>query len=383
MPTIFISDVKYRMAVPAIRAFGQAGFRVVALEYDDTRPAARLGFHSRYTAQTLLLPREEQAFCAALEQAATAEAEKPVLMAFGRHTLGVLSRNPQLREFVDFLVPGPQSLETADNKHVMLHLAKNLDIPIPVTATSGEYDTLDALAESMPMPCVIKYRNGEALGLHASQRYRIVENRDDFRRVYDEMQARQPAPLAQEYVPGDGLGASLVLDEEGQLVDFICHRRIREYPVSGGPSSCCEAIFSRPMLKMALKLLRSVYFTGVAMVEFKGTPEQPILMEINPRFWGSSPLIYAAGSSFYASVAAAAAGRATALDADTCQPTYELGRRMRFFPQDLLAFPAYLRRRDGRALGCLRDVFNPHIRDGLFSLSDPGPFFRYLFCSRT
>lgn len=385
MQNIWISDVKYRMAVPAIRAFGQMGATVTALEYVDTPPAASLGFYSRYAAHTLRLPREEAAFCAALRQAAAVCDEKPVLIPFGRFTLGVLARHPKLQEVLSVLTPSPTALETADNKYAVLRLGRELGVPVPFTATSEEYPSLDELSGVMPMPCVIKYRNGEALGLHAAQRYQIVHDQVAFRRVYGEMQARQHAPLAQEYVQGDGLGVSVVLDAKQCPTDFICHRRIREYPVTGGPSCCCETVFSRPLLQMACKLLAGMDFTGVAMVEFKGTLEQPVLMEVNPRFWGSSPLIYAAGSSFYESVAKTALGRAAPLDLDTCQPNYRVGQKMRFFPQDLMAFPAYFKRADHKGAvlrDCLRDALSPKIKDGLFSIADPKPFFHYLFCSR-
>lgn len=383
MPRIFITDVKYRMAVPAIRAFGKAGFHITALEYDDTPPAACLGFFSRYTAATLRLPRDEGAFCAGLLAAAASQPEKPVLMVFGRHTLGVLSRHPELTDFLHTLTPSPEALETADNKHAVLALGHQYGIPIPFTATAALFEDLNLMAGAMPMPSVIKYQNGEALGLHAAQRYRIVKTHAEFRRTYEEMAQRQANPLAQEYISGDGLGVSLVLDRRSRLVDFLCHRRIREYPVSGGPSCCCESIFSRPMLLMALELLQGMAFTGVAMVEFKGTPEKPVLMEVNPRFWGSSPLIYAADATFYASVAAAAMDQAVPLNPETCEPTYRVGRKMRFFPQDMLAFAAYCKAKDRRALGCLKDVFNPRIKDGLFSLTDPVPFFRYLLRARS
>lgn len=374
------------MAVPAIRTFGALGARVTAVEYDDVAPAAALGFHSHFAAERLRLPREEEAFCAGLRAAAARCGEKPVLIPFGRRTLGILSRHPELGEDFFMLVPTPEALETADNKHEVLRLGRTLGVPVPFTATSEEYPAPQELASAIRYPAVVKYRNGEALGLHASQRYRIATGREEFLEIYSQMELRQAAPLAQEYIAGEGLGVCMVLDRNHQLTDFICHRRIREYPASGGPSCCCETVFSRTLLALAYRLLAGLSFTGVAMVEFKGSLEKPVLMEINPRFWGSSPLIYAAGSTFYESVARTAAGTAPALDAATCEPTYRLGQKMRYVPQDLLAFPAYFKRSSAKAaftLGYLGQALSPSVKEGLFTMGDPKPFFHYLFCSRS
>jgi predicted ATP-grasp superfamily ATP-dependent carboligase len=52
--------------------------------------------------------------------------------------------------------------------------------------------------------------------------------------------------------------------------------------------------------ELGIRLLRALQWYGVAMVEFKVDPRdnQPKLMELNPRFWGSLALAIHAGVDF-------------------------------------------------------------------------------------
>ena len=380
MRPVIITDVKYRMAVPVIRQLKRSGCPTICVEYETTPPRAALGFQSRACDRRITLPYEEGAFLKGLKELALSLPERPVLIPVGRRTLGIVSRHPEL-SCADFLVPGPQALELADNKYQVQRLARELGVPAPFTTSLSEWSSVEELAGQVPYPCVVKYQNGEALGLKPAQRYTVLRERDALVHRYREMARNQENPIVQEYVEGPGLGVSLLLGRDGGLLDFICHERLREYPASGGPSSLCVSVFDRQLLKEAYRLLRGLGFCGVAMVEFKGGLERPRLMEVNPRFWGTSPLVAAAQSTFYETLYRAAGGEEVPLDLDTCQPNYQVGRKMRFTPQDLLSFPGSFRR-SGRKLaflgGYLRDCCNPKIKDGLFRASDPKPYFRYL-----
>lgn len=379
MGRVIVTDGRYRMAIPVIRRLSQKGHTIVCTEEEQLPKAEALGFYSKHTAQTAYLPREDASFCAAVTKLCR-QGERPVIIPVGRKTLGLLAAHPELSGIADFLVPSSEALEWADDKARALQAAREAGARVPHTAYLPEAGGLSALADKMPYPCVVKYRAGEALGLKPAQRYRIVKSKETFLNCYAEMDAKQPSPLAQEYIEGEGLGASLLLDKNGALVDFICHRRLREYPVTGGPSCLCQAIFDRKLLETAYAILKKMNFQGVAMVEFKGSIETPVFMEVNPRFWGTSPLVAAADGTFYESIVQAATGQSKPLDVHTCLPSYRVGTKMRFTPQDLLALPGYLKKGNrGRVLWeYVRDFFNFNIRDGLFCWNDSAPYFRYL-----
>ncbi len=105
-------------------------------------------------------------------------------------------------------------------------------------------------------------------------------------------------PMLQEYIRGDGC-AFFAVYNKGKCGLTFQHKRIREYPVSGGASVCAQSYKNDQVQKYGKMLLDSLCWHGVAMVEFKLNSENiPILMEINPKFWGSTDLALEAGVDF-------------------------------------------------------------------------------------
>ena len=78
------------------------------------------------------------------------------------------------------------------------------------------------------------------------------------------------------------------------------HRRLREYPISGGASAVACAYYDETLKEYGLRILSALAWHGVAMVEFKRqeSPDRLVLMEINPKFWGSVELALEAGVDF-------------------------------------------------------------------------------------
>ena len=104
--------------------------------------------------------------------------------------------------------------------------------------------------------------------------------------------------LFQEYLSGGGFGF-FGLYEKGVFKQGFGHKRIREFPVSGGASCCAESIDNEQLMEYGRRILEAVGWHGVAMVEFKMDADgQPRLLEVNPKLWGSFDLSVAAGVPF-------------------------------------------------------------------------------------
>ena len=81
----------------------------------------------------------------------------------------------------------------------------------------------------------------------------------------------------------------------------FAHRRIREYPVSGGASTYRESVtVPADLRRWSEQLLRSADWSGAAMVEFRRCARSgtAYLMEVNARLWGSLQLAIDAGVDF-------------------------------------------------------------------------------------
>jgi ATP-grasp in the biosynthetic pathway with Ter operon len=154
-------------------------------------------------------------------------------------------------------------------------------------------------------------------------------------------------------------------------------------PVTGGASSLRESVPLDPvLLEHAMRLLGELRWTGLAMVEFRSTPDGPELMEVNGRVWGSLPLAVRSGMDFPARLAdllldgPPPAGTAPAT-------TYRVGVRARNLRLETtwIGNVATGRRRyrtlpfppRRAALGALASLFDPRIGDDLLTREDPLP----------
>lgn len=93
--------------------------------------------------------------------------------------------------------------------------------------------------------------------------------------------------IYQSYIAGEGCGYS-VYASEGRIVVGYGHKRLMEYPVSGG-SSVYRTPYEHPdMRKYAEIILANIKWSGFAMFEFKLCSNGILyLIEVNPRIWGS------------------------------------------------------------------------------------------------
>ncbi len=93
--------------------------------------------------------------------------------------------------------------------------------------------------------------------------------------------------IIQQYIPGTGVGYSFYC-KNGKIRKGYGHRRLAEYPVSGGSSTYREGYQNPEMEKIASQITGHLKYTGFAMFEFKLTAQNELfLIEVNPRIWGS------------------------------------------------------------------------------------------------
>ena len=361
MGTVVIADGKYRASIAAARALGRGGWQVAAVQ---TRGDQRLEppvFSSRFVQEGRWIdgstkdPDYPDRLYALL-----AEYQSPVLFCAGAATLNaVAAQRERFARVCDFLIAPPEVLDALNDKEAVHRRCVELGIPVP-RSFDGPPDHF---------PVIVKPHCGEKAGLKARDRYAVARDRREFDARYAAMARYDPAPIVQERVEGPGAGASLLLDRDSRLIAALCHRRIREYPAAGGPSTCCESFYDEAMIRRAYELLSSFRFVGMAMVEFKGDR----VLEVNPRVWGSFPMTERAGSPFALRYAQAAAGERL----DYVPRDYETGVRMRFTLNDGAAMLDYLRHgRPGLFFQGAADWFRAE--EALSAKDDPAPLRRYL-----
>ena len=165
--------------------------------------------------------------------------------------------------------------------------------------------------------------------------------------------------LIQENLTGRGVGISSLRWDHPAMVHHFGHKRVREYPISGGASTSREPwdCDDHPLTRNLTELLNLLDWHGVVMFEFKEIisaegQESYRFLEANPRFWGSVPLAIANGVNFPVLLCRAALGldippvintrkiRARILFSDTLSLLLNLikGRRVGYNLRDYFSF---------------------------------------------
>ncbi|BDQ02788.1 ATP-grasp domain-containing protein [Ignavibacterium sp.] len=190
-----------------------------------------------------------------------------------------------------------ETMEIAQNKQLTFNYAEKLGIPIPKTIElNNKTEINDSFLNSIPYPCVIKKTNYNEGGVI------YCNNRNELKNhllLYQENKKNiKTFPVIQEYIKGTGAGYYGIY-QNGACKGYFMHERIHEFPITGGASTLARSAYNEKLKYLGDKLLQELKWQGVAMVEFKKTSENEfVLMEVNPKFWGSLELSYAAGINF-------------------------------------------------------------------------------------
>ena len=360
MHTVIITDGRYRSAIAAARELGRAGYDVIVTETRADERTEPPVFSSKFARGEWIEGSVRDAEYPDRLLSFLRRFDRPVLLPVGAVTLKAVSeRKVQFAEVSDFLIADPAALEALNDKNRVHEAAVALELPVP-----KQYD-----GEPERYPVIVKPRCGEASGLKAKDRYCTANNAEELTRALERFRPYDPSPIIQEKIEGDGEGVSVLLAEGSRLVRAICHRRLREYPMSGGPSTCCVTEYDADKIDAAVRLLAHFEFVGLAMVEFKGGR----ILEVNPRIWGTFPLTVVAGAGFCESYAREALGERV----EYAPGDYETGLKMRFFINDLAACADLLRHGKLKAgFSGLADVFR--VPEGLKDLGDRRAYQKYI-----
>jgi predicted ATP-grasp superfamily ATP-dependent carboligase len=186
-----------------------------------------------------------------------------------------------------------------------------------------------------------------------------VGSEEELRALLAGLPADEPV-VVQERLDGDLTAVALVLDAGGEVVARFQQRATRTWPLDGGPSAAAESVpADGALVDRARALLAGAGYAGLAQLQFLEGGEAPVLIDVNPRFYGSLPLALAAGCDLPAAWHAVATGGEA-----PAQAAYRVGLRYRWLEGSLLAA------RHGRP-GALVDAgVRPRV-GAVWSASDP------------
>ena len=209
-----------------------------------------------------------------------------------------LDRHAELLGRERLALANPQALAVFTDKNETRALAARTGVPAAEGGRLLAGESAQGLAARLGLPLVLKPQVSYRVGDRQAKRYAQI-----LRTVEELEHALASAPcvdwLAEAFFEGEGVGVS-VLAEAGRLLLAAQHRRLRTLSETGGSSVRITERTDPALLRDVQMLAEATKLSGVAMFEFRRNARdgRHVLIEVNPRFWGSLPLAVAAGADF-------------------------------------------------------------------------------------
>ncbi len=367
--SVLITDANKRTSIYALRSLGKKGIDVTAAEIDSIRKP--IGFYSKYCRNSVHTP-EYNDFNYIPRLLKLAKSHE-VLIPISTDSMIPISKNiHKFQEITKVPIPEYTKLEIANDKELTLRLGEEVGLNIPKSTTVRNVEELENITKDINYPVVIKHRRSSG-----AQGVGYAYSPHDLISKYKKMSHIQEKPIIQEYIEGQGYGFFALFNENSKPIATFVHKRIREYPITGGQSTFCESVINPKVYRDGMKLLKSLDWYGLAMVEFKQNKEgKPFLMEINPRFWGSMPLAIESGVDFpYLLYKMAVDGNVDRVK------SYKVGVKTRFLLSDIFACSQLLLKKNNKMetlKSTILPFFDQNVVEGLLSIDDPSPNIYFL-----
>lgn len=357
---VLVTDGHLKAALSVVRALGRLG---VEVHTTQSRHGSTLGSLSAFTrsSHVLMAPESGPGFDAQLLDLLGSQ-RFDYLVATSETTLQRISLNRErIGELTRVDLPPRDSLDLVLSKVGLLEFARQAQVPTPRTVVYSESMTARDIARALEFPMVAKTFWGDIY-----DRVKYINSLQELTSYLAELSPSQMVYF-QEYIQGAGCGFFSFF-ERGRALLWHMHERIWEYPITGGPSVFAKTVDDPVLRDLGTRLLEQLHWQGLAMVEFKKRgPSAYVLLEINPRPWGSLDLSIASGAHFLR--------LALETDRPEAAKSYVVTETafLWLFPDSLL----YLLARPTHAFRFLKLLLSPRVKKNLY-LDDIRPVIRQL-----
>ena len=291
---ILVTDGSFKQSLGIVRSLGKDGFKPYIL---SSKKNSLCSFSKYSNKEIILKPNEYKSELSKYLSKFSIE----LIIVVGTNSFkNILPIKKDLNDLgTDMVTVDIDKINIAFSKVDTYKFAESIGIPVPKTFYPNDFSELTDLKSKITYPCVIKglYEVG---GNIVDYVYKEEELEKKYSQICNDykLSPKNGLPMLQEYITGYGCGFFAIYNE-GKCGITFQHKRIREYPVSGGASVCSESYRNEKLQEYGMRLLDGLEWHGVAMVEFKMNSQGvPVLMEINPKFWGSCDLALEAGVNF-------------------------------------------------------------------------------------
>ena len=291
---VFGDDTKAFLAV--VRSLGRRGLEVHAAPSDFATAALK----SRYIAATHRLPAyrlSPEGWVEAVRALARRERIDWIVPTSDK-SLFMLLRHADGLGRERLALPSEGAAEIFTDKAATRRLAFAHGVPVCPGRPLVPGEAAAGLIDAFGLPLVLKpAQSSDPADVAGKRPARILRGEAALEAALAE--GLEGDWVVESFFAGTGVGVS-VLASEGEILAAIQHRRLQEENETG-PST--RRITEKPtarLLAWTRDLVRATGLTGVALFEYRWNPGEDsyVLLEVNPRFWGSLPLAVEAGADF-------------------------------------------------------------------------------------
>ena len=130
--------------------------------------------------------------------------------------------------------PSVDIVQRVLNKARTVQIAQQCGVPVPRSMTLATLDALEEFGSTLTFPVIAK-PVGKGHHVTASFKVRRFDTYEALRQAYTSDSKFGRQNLIQEYCPGEGVGVEVLMANR-HLIALFQHRRLKEFPRSGGVS---------------------------------------------------------------------------------------------------------------------------------------------------
>lgn len=318
-----VTDAHLRSAVAGLRGLGRAGIAAVALS--PHRGAA--GRWSRFASERALGPdpeRDPGGYLRTLGE--LAERHDGVIVYPAREAgIAPLLGGP-LPEGVTPAFGTAEAVAALRDKTALPALAAGAGLATPRELAVGGPAEVRAAAPSWPV--VLKPATLPA-GIETA---RVAHSPAELERLLAMLRPEERV-VAQAMVEGRPMSLAVVVGRDGELVDSFQEEVMRTWPPEAGSFALTVSVAPDPALfESARALLTGAGYSGLAQLDVILTPDGPVLLDVNTRFYACLPAALRCGVNLPEAWDGVVRGMP-----HTATSGYPLGVRYRWLEADLTA----------------------------------------------
>ncbi len=296
-----ITDGSYKNSLAILRTLGEKKIEV----YSSSHKNKSLSCYSKYCkkhfvySNPLKYPDKFKNEMTAIVRNFNIDVLIPVGVAA---SILISQHKNELEKYTSVPVADYKNLIKAHDKMLINGLAEKNGVPVPKTFVPESQKELKNCLKELGLPVMIKARKGAGF-------FNLARSEKEAKRIWKQYEKRSKEskfneiidfslPVIQEYLPGEIIDVLFIFNK-GKIKGLLTQKRHLMLPPDGGVGALNITINEPKTAFYAAKLMKKLNWHGVGMAEFKRDGNgEPKLIEVNPKFWGTTEASISAGMNF-------------------------------------------------------------------------------------